>query len=71
MVDKIIKTYIDEEGIEITVVEDEKGNTFYCYDLEVPEEVAIMIRKEADKQKIPEWEIINNILTEYLEKENR
>lgn len=66
--DILIEKYTDEEGIEVSIVKDDDGNIFHCWDLVVPEETAISVRKTAKELGIEEWEVVNMILEDYLNK---
>lgn len=60
--DEILRTYIDDDGTEVTVVMDEDGKEYHCWEINFPKNVEQMIRNDAKKHGIEEWEYVNIIL---------
>ena len=64
--DEILSTYIDDEGIEVTVVKGYDGKTYHCWEMDVPKDVERIIDEGAKKHGIEDWEFVNMVLTEAM-----
>ncbi len=64
--DEIIRTYIDDEGIEVTVVKGYDGKIYHCWEAECSKDVERMIQKGAKQHGIEDWEYLNMALEEML-----
>lgn len=66
--DEIIRTYIDDEGNEVTVVKGYDGDTYHCWEMDVPNDVAHIIDEGAKKHGVEDWEFVNMVLQEAMDK---
>ena len=66
--DEIVRTYIDNDSTEVTVVKDNDGKEWHCWEMECSREIRQMIRNGAKQHGIEEWEYLNIVLREMLEK---
>lgn len=67
--DEILRTYINDEGIEVTVVKGCDGQTYHCWEMDVPKDVERMIQNGAKKHGVEDWEFVNMALTEAMNKQ--
>lgn len=64
--DEILRTYIEDDGTEVTVVKGCDGKIYHCWKMDCPKDVVQMIEKGAKQYGIEEWEYINMALEEAM-----
>lgn len=64
--DEILRTYIDDEGNEVTVVKGYDGQTYHCWEMDCPKDVERMINNGAKQHGIEDWEYVNMVLEEMM-----
>lgn len=64
--DEILETYIDDEGIEVTIVKGYDGKTYHCWEMPCSKEVEKMIDDGAKQYGIEDWEYVNMVLEEAM-----
>ncbi len=66
--DEILRTYIDDEDNEVTVVKGYDGQIYHCWEMDVPKDVERIIDEGAKKHGIQDWEFVNMVLQEAMDK---
>lgn len=73
--DKVLETYIDDEGINVTVIEGYDGKIYHCWEMPCSNEVERMIKNGAKREGVEEWEYVNMALEaalkQYKEEQTR
>ena len=64
--DEILRTYIDDEGIEVTIVKGYDGKIYHCWEMPCSKEVEKMIDDGAKQYGMEDWEYVNMVLEEAM-----